>query len=153
MSDEKKTPATTDDVELTELLHEDEPIVSKIEDLDPVVKNKNGDEVNEETAFLDPASNLSTDTHPIEVLTPAIDESDAIELEQLNPATDATVEEAEKIKKTKVERLARYLSSTRPARFRAIGIVVLVITISSLFGLFIYKSLETVPYDKVNNFQ
>jgi hypothetical protein len=158
MSDEKDTPKfPTEEVEFKPIRRKDadsnsnsldlHSIDSKLEDLEYTIKKTdNTEEVHEETPFLD---TQATETSQVEDLARTTD-IDEIELQNLNPenVTETAVED--KSKRSNAERLKKFLNSTRPARFRIVGLVMLGIVVVLLFSLFIHKSLESVQYDKVN---
>ena len=154
MSDEKNV-LTSQDIELKPIrsqvlgstssldLHS---VDSKLENLEQIFSKKTDDteEALEETPFLDPQH--TAETPQIENLT-RTDDADEIELQNLN--TESGTETEDKSKRSNAERFTKFLNSTRPARFRIVGLIALGIIIVSLFTLFIHKSLESVQYDKV----
>jgi hypothetical protein len=157
MSDEKDTPKfPTEHIELKPIRCKDtnsnsnsldlHSIDSKLEDLEYAKKTDNTEEVHEETPFLE---TQATETSQVEDLARTTD-IDEIELQNLNPEYVAETAVEDKSKRSNAERLKKFLNSTRPARFRIVGLVMLGIVVVLLFSLFIHKSLESVQYDKVN---
>lgn len=156
MSDDKDTPKfPTEEVELKPIRRKDansnsnsldlHSIDSKLEDLEYTKKTDDTEEVHEETPFLD---TRATETLQVEDLARTTD-IDEIELQNLNPENVAETAVDDKSKRSNAERLKKFLNSTRPARFRIVGLVMLGLVVVLLFALFIHKSLESVQYDKL----
>ena len=158
MADKKNPP---EEIELKvvndELLDED----SKIEDLKVL---KTSDEFPDEASSDEIAPEKKPFIEKPEEIVPEellanLSENDAIELQYLNPPTntvtvDDAVDDTEVQRRNiakNLQRLQRYLTSTRPEKFKKIGIFGLVVMALITFAVIIIKCLITVPYDQVSN--